>query len=111
MAVKYAIEYKSASYPYSYKFLKDANSKIKVYDRITDARKKGIALIKMYEAIVCVIRGNDREGLVYATRTGGYVYEDRNGNKSKWYHLNRNGTLGSAIPKVNGSNLIRSAFE
>lgn len=110
MTVKYAIEYKSASYPYSYKFLKDANGKIKVYDRITDARKKGIALIKMYEAIVCVIRGNDREGLVYATRSGGYVYEDRNGNKSKWYHLNKNGTLGSAISKIDFNNVIRSYY-
>lgn len=108
--VKYAIEYKSASYPYSYRFLKTNAGEFKGFDSITDARRKSIVLIQNYDAILCAIRGNGKEGLVYATRSGGYVYEDRNGNKSKWYRLNKNGVLGSRITNIKSIDIITSYY-
>lgn len=108
--VNYVIEYKSADYPYSYRFLKTKTGEFKVFDSITDARRKSIALIQDYVAILCSVHGAGAEGFVYATRSGGYVYEVRDKNKSKWYHLNRNGVLGSAIAKIDFNNIIRSYY-
>lgn len=111
--VSYSIEYKTCAYPYQYKYL-ERNRDYVSFDNIGKARRCAIELIKDYTAILCVIRGNGKEGLVYATRDGHFVFEDRGDNpnaKSKWYHLRADGKLGTQIRKINYNNLIRSAWD
>ena len=112
MAKKYVIEYKVTASPYHYEYLMNERGDFKAFDSIVEARKKGILLISNGRAIVSVVRGIDKEELVYATKSGGFVLEDRRSN-SYWYHLNKNGTLGSAISsaKFKNLNIIYSAHQ
>ena len=100
----YVIEYKVARYPYHYEYLEGKNGKMIHFSSVVEARKRCINLIKNYEAVLAFVRPVD-EG-VYKTRTGGYVLEKRKENT--WYHLNRNGTVGSQIKNTKNLNIIQS---
>lgn len=104
----YVIEYKSARHPYGYRFLMKANGQeFQPFDSIVKARKKCIDLIKDHTAILAVVRGGV-EQLVYQTRNGNFVVEDR--SKDKWNYLNKDGTCGSQIKNIKNVDLIRSAW-
>lgn len=109
---KYIIEYKTYDYPYDYRYYgaprDDPYGRYTPFDTLTSARKKAMALIKSHEAIVCVIRGGV-EKLVYITESGNFVSEDR--DTKKWYHLNKDGTLGSVISNTKHLNLIQSHWK
>ena len=108
---KYIIEYKTYDYPYFYKYYgaskDDPYGTYKTFDTLTSARKKAMALIKSHEAIVCAIRGGV-EKLVYITESGNFVSEDR--DTRKWYHLNKDGTLGSIIKDIKKIDIIQSRW-
>lgn len=100
--VNYYIEYKSMDFPYSYKYDRQT------YKTVTGVRKKCMALIDSHKAIVCVIRwAGGWENLVYITMDGKYVLEDR-GN-DKWYHLNKDGSLGTQIRNKKKLDIVQSA--
>ena len=109
---KYTIEYKTYDYPYGYKYYgapRDApHGGCTPFDTLASARKKAMALIKSHEAIVCVIRGGV-EKLVYMTEFGDFVTEDR--DTKKWYHLNKDGTLGSVISNTKTLDIIQSHWK
>lgn len=109
---KYIIEYKTYDYPYHYKLYgasRDAPYDASIpFDNLVSARKKAMALIKSNEAIVCVIRGGV-EKLVYITESGNFVSEDR--DTKKWYHLNKDGTLGSIIKDIKKIDIIQSHWK
>lgn len=110
--MSYSIEYKSTGYPYNYKYLLSSNDYIVDYDSIKSARARAVSLIKGYTAIVCVIRGNGRECLVYGTKYGGFVCENRKkGQKSKWYIQYANGTISKSAVNVDVNDLVRSAWD
>lgn len=102
----HGIEYKTASYPYHYEFLRNGNEDILKFVSITDARKKCMRLIANGTAIVAFVRP-DTEG-VYRTREGRYVLERR--DLGKWNYLNKDGTCGSPIKNIRNVNLIQSAW-
>lgn len=95
--VNYAVEYKKMISPYSYEYYRSANGSPKIFKSISEARKACISLISSRKAVLAVVRGNNKEQLVYATVGGGYVLEDRQGSRSYWHRLNKNGTLGNAV--------------
>lgn len=98
----YIIEYKIMVSPYSYEY--DSRK----FKTLTDARKRCISLIERRSAVLCVIRGG-KEQLVYATVRNGYVLEDR--SSGKWYHLNKSGTLGTQIRRIEDAYIIQSASQ
>lgn len=96
--VNYAVEYKKMTSPYSYEYYRSANGSPKIFKSISEARKACISLINSRKAVLAVVRGNDKEQLVYVTIGGGrYMLEDRQGSRSHWYRLNKDGTLGNAV--------------
>ena len=98
----YYIEYKSMDFPYDYKYDRQT------YKTVTGVRKRCISLIERRSAVLCVIRGG-KEQLVYATVRNGYVLEDR--SSGKWYHLNKSGTLGTQIRRIENAYIIQSAYQ
>lgn len=112
MAGIYVIEYKSMISPYNYRFCRLSNGNLKTFKPIVEARKACISLINSREAVLAVVRGNNKEQLVYATLSGGYVLEDRQGSRSYWYRLNKNGTLGNAVyGDIKNIGIIQSASQ
>lgn len=109
--VNYAVEYKKMTSPYSYEYYRSANGSPKIFKSISEARKACISLINRHTAVLAVVRGNNKEQLVYATLSGGYVLEDRQGSRSYWYRLNKNGTLGNAVWDIKSMGIIQSASQ
>ena len=109
--VNYAVEYKKMTSPYSYEYYRSANGSLKIFKSISEARKACISLINSRKAVLAVVRGNNKEQLVYATLSGGYVLEDRQGSRSHWYRLNKNGTLGNAVWDTKSMGIIQSASQ
>lgn len=111
--VNYAVEYKKMTSPYSYEYYRSSNGNFKLFVTIAEARKACISLISRGKAVLAVVRGNNKEQLVYATIGGGYVLEDRQVSRSHWYRLNKNGTLGTGIPHADVKKLgvIQSASQ
>lgn len=99
----YIIEYKSARYPYSYKFLTDSRGEYATFGTLPSARKKAMKLISDATAKLCVIRGGT-EQLVYPS-VFGYIIEDR--KTDVWHTLNRDGTLGRKITPTHANTIWR----
>lgn len=109
----YVIEYKKMTSPYQYEYYRSSNGNFKIFETITEARKACISLISRRKAVLAVVRGNNKEQLVYATLSGGYVLEDRQVSRNYWYRLNKNGTLGTGIAHADVKNIgiIQSATQ
>ena len=109
----YVIEYKSMAYPYVYEYYRSSSGDFRTFKSIVEARKACISLINSRKAVLAVIRGINKEHIVYATVKGGYVLEDRQTSRNHWYHLNKNGTLGTIIAYTNVMNMgiIQSASQ
>lgn len=90
---EYVIEYKSADYPYNYRFAKyKGTDEIAVFKGIREARQSAMALIRRGNAVLCAIRGKGIEQLVYQFKdVDGFALEDR--KTGKWYKLNWDGSL------------------
>lgn len=99
----YVIEYKSMEYPYVYKYYYRSSNdesrlaEFRTFKSIVEARKACVSLINSRKAVLAVVRGINKEHIVYATVRGGYVLEDRQTSRNYWYRLNKNGTLGTSI--------------
>lgn len=109
----YVIEYKSMAYPYVYEYYRTSNGDFRTFKSIVEARKACISLINSRKAVLAVIRGINKEHIVYATVKGGYVLEDRQTSRNYWYRLNKNGTLGTSIAHgdVKKLGIIQSASQ
>lgn len=105
----YVIEYKSMAYPYVYEYYRSSNGDFRKFKSIVEARKACISLINSRKAVLAVVRGINKEYVVYATVRGGYVLEDR--SSGKWYHLNKSGTLGTQIRRIENAYIIQSAYQ
>lgn len=111
--VNYVVEYKKMTSPYSYEYYRSANGSPKIFKSISEARKACISLINSRKAVLAVIRGINKEHIVYATVRGGYVLEDRQTSRNYWYRLNKNGTLGTSIAHtdIKSIGIIQSASQ
>lgn len=106
------IEYKTMAYPYHYVFLgKNEEGEIATFKTKTEARKKAMSLIRTHVAIVAYLHPNE---LVYRTKEGTYVLEKRimidGRERSFWYVLRKDGTLGKHISDIRDWHLIQSAY-
>lgn len=107
------IEYKTTAHPYHYVFLRGKDGKFTTFKFKSDARKKCMSLIRTHEAIVAFVRSPCTEG-VYYTKEGKFILEKRimigDRERSFWYILRKDGTLGKHISDIHDWHLIQSAY-
>ena len=103
----YVVEYKQMVMPYSYRFLKGTGDNFARFESIVSARKECIRLIRRGDAVLAFVRPVD-QGVYRVRGTDGFVLEDR--PKHKWYHLNKDGTLGRPIKNIRTVPIVQSAY-
>ena len=102
---RYAVEYKRSEPPYNYKVIngRDSNTPI---DSVVLARGLAIDLIRRGTAIVAGVHGPGEEQMVYRTKDGRFVCENR--KTKRWYVLDMKGRTSYAIKDPKRLKLIRS---
>lgn len=108
---EYVIEYKSADYPYNYRFAKyKGTDEIAVFKGIREARQSAMALIRRGNAVLCAIRGKGIEQLVYQSKRHPDIFVVENRRSGRWYVLKWDGSIGKEVGSDVWPSLCTSAY-